>query len=242
MHASENKPPLFYPDRLGHSVVLVGAGGIGSILLPLLVKCGPRRITIWDDDTVEPVNLAQQGFDAEDIGELKVRALAHRAGAINPDLEIRAVHERRFTQDDLLDGVVVAGVDSMKSRRAIFSAVRRQADRVPLFIDGRLSRKFNEYLVVYFIDPSSREEVELYESTFFDDSEVEKVPRPEKLSAHTPILLAGFIGAGLARWIGDGRHPWKVTCDAVSMHVESYWIGKTREREDNELARSGTGT
>lgn len=224
MQQSESRIEL-YPDRLGYPVVMIGAGGIGSIVLPLLVKCGPRKITIWDDDIVEPVNLAQQGFDSADVGFPKASVLARRAAAINPNIR-KTSYLFVFEEEDALDGIVIAGVDSMKSRRAIFKAVRRHADHVPLMIDGRLSRKYNEFIDLYFIDPTSAEEMEAYEESLFDDSEVEKVPRPETLSAHTPILLAGFIGAGLARWVSDGRHPWKVTHDAVSMHTEAYWIGK----------------
>lgn len=220
--------PLYH-RYISQPVTLVGAGGIGSNLLSLLVKCGPTRLTIWDDDLVKPVNLAQQQFKFADIGELKASILAREALEMNPDLHV-FVPLARFEAGCNLDGLVIAGVDSIKSRHTIFDEVCRQAERVTLYIDGRLSRTSNEWVELYFIDPKKKDEVEFYREWLFDEKEMGPPgPRPTKLSAHTPILLAGFLGAGLARWIHEGRHPLKVTCDASTFTVIPYWIGKTEK-------------
>ncbi len=217
----EEKP--LYTNYLDCNVTLVGAGGIGSNLLPLIVRCGPRQVTIWDPDTVKPVNLAAQNFNYADIDKPKVSAIARVAWAINPNLPID-FKKRRFSNRNRLDGLVIAGVDSIQSRRTIFDAVCRQKDKVDLFIDGRLSRSSHEWVELYFIDPKKENEVEAYREWLDYDNEVgQKEPRPKKLSAHTPILLAGLLGTGLARWVHEKRHPWKVTLDASTFTLTAFW-------------------
>ena len=66
-------------------VAMIGAGGIGSNLLRILVptlsqsilseRLGGIEITIFDSDLVEQNNLHHQGYSAFDIGKYKVHAL-----------------------------------------------------------------------------------------------------------------------------------------------------------------------
>jgi hypothetical protein len=167
--------------------------------------------------------LAQQNFKYADIDQPKVEVTAREALAMNPELCVET-QRRRFMSGDHLDGLVIAGVDSMQSRHIVFREVCRQADKVDLFIDGRLSRSSNEWVELYFIDPKKDDEVEYYREWLFDEAEVgDPGPRPTKLSAHTPILLAGLVGAGLARWVHEKRHPWKVTLDASTFTLDVFW-------------------
>jgi hypothetical protein len=210
-----------YPDRLMLPLTCIGAGGIGSSAIPLFVRAGVRQITIWDNDTVEPVNLQMQNFYANDISHYKAIVMAARALQINPELQVTA-HTMRFTQDDPLDGIVLSAVDSMESRSAIFDAVQKQKERVELLVDGRFTRK-GDFIDVYCIDPRSKEELELYKGWLFSDSEVLKTPRADSMTAHVPYILSGLIGEALAGWATNRSHPWKVTYDAVSHHTERYY-------------------
>lgn len=58
------------------SVVLIGAGGLGSEVGHGLVRKGVGRLLIVDFDRVELSNLARQAFSAADIGDYKALALA----------------------------------------------------------------------------------------------------------------------------------------------------------------------
>lgn len=71
-------------------VLVVGAGGIGSGLLPYLAGAGIGRIGIVDGDGVENTNLHRQTlYTTSDLGRPKAEAAAERLRAINPHAHIQ---------------------------------------------------------------------------------------------------------------------------------------------------------
>lgn len=71
--------PLSFQERLKRaSVLVVGAGGMGSNLASLLTSTGVGHLCCVDDDRVEARNLARQSlYSWKDIGQYKVDALAN---------------------------------------------------------------------------------------------------------------------------------------------------------------------
>src|ERR1700728_1331999 len=57
-------------------ILCIGAGGIISAIAPTLVRKGIGKITLLDDDVVEPSNLNRQRFYIKDVGKNKALALA----------------------------------------------------------------------------------------------------------------------------------------------------------------------
>ncbi len=77
------------------SVLVVGAGGLGSPVLMYLAAAGVGYLSFYDDDVVEASNLQRQIlFDSGSIGQAKSSAATHRLQAINPDCQISGIHER----------------------------------------------------------------------------------------------------------------------------------------------------
>jgi len=223
---STNMDEERYPDWLGYPVTLIGTGGIGSTLAALFARAGVRQLILWDYDKVEAKNLQMQNFDETDIGRLKVSVVRKRILAINSKIDV-VMQARKFTNFDVLDGLVVSAVDSIESRTAIFEAVQKQKERVSLFVDGRLTRK-GDFLEVYCIDPNSDEETEYYKASLFDPGKALKSPRADCMTAHVPYMLSGLIGKALADWAEGGCYPCKVTYDAKVQHIERYLVrGKT---------------
>jgi molybdopterin/thiamine biosynthesis adenylyltransferase len=71
------------------TVLVVGAGGLGSTVLPLLAGAGIGRLRIVDPDRVEESNLHRQVlYRMADIGHPKVEAAAKALAALNPDCRI----------------------------------------------------------------------------------------------------------------------------------------------------------
>ncbi len=91
-------------DRVGISgqnllqaskVLVVGSGGLGSIILPYLAGSGIGTIGIIDSDIVELSNLHRQTiFDYADIGKSKALVAKNKLLALNPDIEVIAYNER----------------------------------------------------------------------------------------------------------------------------------------------------
>ena len=74
------------------SILVVGAGGLGSPLLLYLAAAGIGKITVIDDDLVDESNLQRQIiFDSESLGLAKVEAARDRLLRLNPATAVTAV-------------------------------------------------------------------------------------------------------------------------------------------------------
>jgi molybdopterin/thiamine biosynthesis adenylyltransferase len=109
------------------TVAVVGAGGIGSAVIPALAGAGVGRLTIIDDDVVELANLHRQPlFRESDAGEAKAMLAAGFAHRLNRFIEVRPVQERISVENagHLLDGhdLVIDGSDNFTTRLAVSDA------------------------------------------------------------------------------------------------------------------------
>lgn len=72
-------------------VLVVGAGGLGSTLLPLLAGAGVGFIRVVDPDTVEVGNLHRQTlYRHTDLGRPKADVARDAMLALNPNIEVQA--------------------------------------------------------------------------------------------------------------------------------------------------------
>ena len=98
-------------DKKTTRITVIGAGGVGSILIDLLKSVGYRRVHIIDNDTVEEKNLKRQLFSKEDVGESKAKVIAER---------YKYTYEHGyFTEDSREQGILISCVDNNASRKAI---------------------------------------------------------------------------------------------------------------------------
>ena len=56
---------------MNRKIMIIGAGGIGSFLIPLLDRTGLYDITVFDPDSVETKNLTYQNFKKGHVGQNK---------------------------------------------------------------------------------------------------------------------------------------------------------------------------
>ena len=109
------------------SVLLVGAGGLGSPLAIYLAAAGVGRIGIVDFDVVELSNLQRQIlYDSSDVGRPKVELAAQRIRRLNPLVEVET-HATRFDTGnafDLVDAyeLVIDGTDNFGTRYLVNDA------------------------------------------------------------------------------------------------------------------------
>ena len=109
------------------SVLLVGAGGLGSPAATYLAAAGVGRIGLADFDEVEASNLQRQIlYGTSDVGRPKLDAAAERLNDLNPHVEIER-HEVRLTSDNALGiiddyDVVADGTDNFPTRYLVNDA------------------------------------------------------------------------------------------------------------------------
>ena len=72
-------------------IILVGCGGIGSVLAELLVRGGFSDLILLDGDVVDESNLQRQIFCSQSVGKNKALALLKRLLCINNKLKVEAV-------------------------------------------------------------------------------------------------------------------------------------------------------
>ena len=101
-------------ESLTKKVLVVGAGGIGTTFVDLLVPALERtalnaEITLMDGDVVEASNLGHQRFTQEQIGMYKVSALSSRHTGRGEHVELIPITDNLRTAEQLLgyDLVVV---------------------------------------------------------------------------------------------------------------------------------------
>jgi adenylyltransferase/sulfurtransferase len=120
---------------LAASVLIVGAGGLGSPAAMYLAAAGVGNIVIYDNDVVDLSNLQRQiAHHTPDIGTDKVISTRQTLSQLNPDVEIRAVKQRldgeQLESEVMQADVVLDCSDNFSTRFAINNACVRH--RTPL--------------------------------------------------------------------------------------------------------------
>lgn len=78
---------------LKSSVLIIGAGGLGSPAALYLAAAGVGRIGIADGDHVEISNLQRQVlYSTQDTGKKKVDSASEKISGLNPDVRVDAYH------------------------------------------------------------------------------------------------------------------------------------------------------
>lgn len=109
------------------SVLVIGAGGLGSPLLLYLTAAGVGHIGIVDFDIVDDSNLQRQVlYTVEDIGKSKAETAKARLKALNPHVDF-TVYNKAFTKENALDiikeyDVVADGSDNFPTRYLVNDA------------------------------------------------------------------------------------------------------------------------
>lgn len=115
-------------------VAVIGAGGLGSTLLPILVGAGVGHLTLIDDDVVSVGNLPRQTlYTTEQVGEYKALCALERLRKANPHCELTA-HQGRLTAEnalELIGGVdlLIDATDNEVTRRLLDHYALEQRDR-----------------------------------------------------------------------------------------------------------------
>tara|TARA_R100001463_G_scaffold30575_3_gene69558 strand:- start:4449 stop:5009 length:561 start_codon:yes stop_codon:yes gene_type:complete len=122
-------------------ILIIGAGGIGSFLIPVLDRVGLYDITVADPDVVETKNLPYQNFQATDVGQNKAVVMEHNYKTTNKGIKYPILTEKQMQGYDL----VICCVDNLSVRRTLYNTSIKWLD---LRAQGR-----NAALVSHNADP-----------------------------------------------------------------------------------------
>jgi adenylyltransferase/sulfurtransferase len=109
------------------SIAVIGAGGIGSAVIPALAGAGVGALTIIDDDVVELTNLHRQPlFRERDAGYSKADLTLQFVHRLNRFVKAKPVQQRIGSENapDLIGGhdLVIDGSDNFATRLAVSDA------------------------------------------------------------------------------------------------------------------------
>ena len=169
---------FFDPSKVTEKCHIIGCGSIGSNVAELLVRYGVEDLVLWDFDTVEPHNIANQLYTEEDVGKPKTETLLTLLRKINPKLKKAKVKEKY--ESDILSGYVFMCVDNVEVRQDIVNT-NKMNPNVSAVFDFRTTLLEGQ---CYFADWRNKKQKEsLIQSLDFTH---------EEAKANTPVSACGF--------------------------------------------------
>ncbi len=113
-----------WDDLRKYHVGIVGVGGLGCVSAEMAVRCGVGKISLFDFDTVEIVNLNRLMYKEEHIGQPKVKVASKILKEINPDVEIQFFNtdimdpsfEPKFETEIKQMDIILNGLDNIPAR------------------------------------------------------------------------------------------------------------------------------
>lgn len=202
------------PDMIVYPVTVIGLGGIGRPVSETLAEMGCKNLTLYDPDSVEEHNRPNQAYQKEDIGKLKVDATKEIINQFAEWCETLTVAER-FEGQRPLEGIVISGVDSMKSRQVIWQAVRYNLN-VPLYIDGRIG---GEYMQIHAVRPCRLEDIESYEKTLYSDENASRAPCVRQNIIYVGKIIGGLIALQLKKWLKQEQYNRRIDFDLKTLKI-----------------------
>lgn len=170
------------------TIIVGGAGGIGSWTTLLLARAGFNQILVYDNDSYDQTNIAGQFVTRNHIGKRKTRSLQELVSTFTGGYIVTKTES--YNENSLDGNILIAGFDNMKARRDMFTVFKRrlESDKNALLIDGRL---FAEGLHIYCV---TSENADWYESEkLLSDEEIPDEMCTLKQTSHVAAMIASFI-------------------------------------------------
>ncbi|VDN05698.1 unnamed protein product [Thelazia callipaeda] len=130
-----------YDDIQKKTVLIVGVGGIGSVVAEMLTRCGIGKLILFDYDKVELANMNRLFYQPQHSGMSKVDAARNTLMSINPDVSFETYNRNITTlenypvfTDRIRKGsitgekveLVLSCVDNFEARMAINTACNEE--------------------------------------------------------------------------------------------------------------------
>ena len=208
------------------SILLVGAGGLGSPIATYLCAAGVGCLGLVDADTVSESNLQRQVlYDESQVGQSKVECAKKRLEKLNSNVKVISYNcfldasnaEEIISRYDM----VVDGCDNFATRFLLNDTCLKLGKP---YIYGSICGLRGQVSV--FSYPCEDGRIHSYRE-LYDESEVLSMPHPGKAVIGVTPAVTGSVEASQALMIASGGKPslaghlWCIDLESM----ESYKIG-----------------
>ena len=196
------------PEKLNeYSILVVGAGAVGSWATLALAKMGAQNVSVWDKDVVELHNASVQVYSSREVGKKKAYLLADWVDKLADNgMRINAVAENIDADTVNLvcpsNAIMVMAVDNMPARRHLWDLAKANP-KIKLVVDVRSS---GDVLRVYAVNPQDPQHEAFYEGQFYDGRPGEAMPCTRQAISFSSFFSAAFIASTVAAFVNG--HPF----------------------------------
>ena len=190
-------------NKTKRKVLVIGVGGIGSFLTPLLHRTGLYNVCMFDPDTVDLKNISYQNFKHGDIGLNKTIAMRTNTVCMNHMTDIGLTNGNAYpvlTKKQLSGyDLVVCCADNLSVRKLLYSQGFNDECETP-WLDLRAQGR-NGALVSYLTD-------KMFSETFLTGPDGSFSCQGENFNESlntedlhfTHVAIAGYGAQWIQRW------------------------------------------
>ncbi|TWT63713.1 ThiF family adenylyltransferase [Rubinisphaera italica] len=186
---------------------VIGVGAIGRQVALQLAALGVPRLQLIDFDQVEPTNITTQGYDHQDLGQLKVEATARRIQELDPTITVTTIADR-FRSRMEVGTVVFCCVDRISTRESIWRTLK---DHCEFWSDGRMLGESMRILTA--TDHNSRQH---YATTLFWQAEAQTGQCTARSTIYTANIAAGLMLHQFSRWLRGMGNDWDLCMNLLA--------------------------
>jgi len=181
---------LFDPNSLDSesTVHVFGCGSIGSFTVIGLAKLGIHNVVLYDFDSVELHNVANQFFREQDVDSTKTFAVEKLAREFSPTVSVITREGKIDENTELLfnDGdIIILAFDNLVARKIVYDKAIASGKKLSL-IDGRMGGELLRVYTFSELKPSAEYEKSL-------TTEVEHVICSARSICYNGITISGII-------------------------------------------------
>ena len=117
------------------TIIIVGIGGIGSVVAEMLTRCGIGKLIMYDYDKVELANMNRMFYLPSHEGLAKVDAAKKSLNDINPDTIIEAYNQNVCTIENFnafKEKILTGGIQNQTRVDLVLSCVDNYAARMSI--------------------------------------------------------------------------------------------------------------
>ena len=172
------------PQKKLDQIGLVGLGGIGSQLVPLLSIMGFRKIIGYDNDTLEEHNLSTTLYPQAFNGKYKSTAAVAIGRSYMDDTQTIDCKDKLYDDNSPTFPKMVVCLDNMEGRLLAYNKWLEQSNR-QLFIDLRMGAMAMEIV-------TATKKFDKYLDSWIPTIQISEEPCTMKHTIFTAAIVGGF--------------------------------------------------